>query len=195
MYSPGIVGAAAAHVKKETSLLHAALEEEMMPRLLQVKSNSDYARLLQLFYGYFHPLEEILSGFITGDMLPGYPERRKSGWLLQDLAALGYAAGPVATAQMLPSISSPSSAMGALYVMEGSTLGGKHILLQLKKQLPTLPTASCSFFSGYGAHTGPMWKSFVAALNEIDDPSHIATVTASANDTFLNFSLWIKQHP
>jgi heme oxygenase len=55
-------------------------------------------------------------------------------------------------------------AFGCLYVMEGSTLGGKIIYNILKKQLGLSDSAGASFFYGYGPATGEKWKTFGASL-------------------------------
>ena len=58
-----------------------------------------------------------------------------------------------------------AEALGALYVIEGSMLGGMVIAKQLKKY-PELETASFNYFGHYGNHIGPIWKDFVAYMNE-----------------------------
>ena len=58
-----------------------------------------------------------------------------------------------------------AEALGALYVIEGSMLGGMVIAKQLKKY-PELETASFNYFGHYGKDIGPIWKVFVNYLNE-----------------------------
>lgn len=58
-----------------------------------------------------------------------------------------------------------AEALGALYVIEGSMLGGMVIAKQLKKY-PELEKASFNYFGHYGSHIGPIWKSFVSYMNE-----------------------------
>ena len=58
-----------------------------------------------------------------------------------------------------------AEALGALYVIEGSMLGGMVIAKQLKKY-PELETASFNYFGHYGSHIGPIWKAFVAYMND-----------------------------
>lgn len=52
-----------------------------------------------------------------------------------------------------------AEALGALYVMEGSTLGGKVIGKALRR-LPNWPISAPSYFDPYGSATGSMWSAF-----------------------------------
>jgi len=54
-------------------------------------------------------------------------------------------------------------AAGALYVLEGSTLGGQIIVKHLQKAMPA-GFGNAAYFSGYQQKTGSMWKEF---LNEL----------------------------
>lgn len=82
--------------------------------------------------------------------------------------------------------------MGALYVMEGSTLGGRYIYKMLQGH-PSLevPVAALHFFNGYGEATSQRWKSFGAALNSL--PLHQDEIVRSAEETFRLFAQWIRQ--
>lgn len=57
-----------------------------------------------------------------------------------------------------------AQALGALYVIEGSMLGGMVISKQLKKY-PELAESSFNYFGHYGHDLGPIWKAFVNYLN------------------------------
>lgn len=54
-------------------------------------------------------------------------------------------------------------AAGALYVLEGSTLGGQIIVKHLHKAMPQC-MVNASYFSGYQQRTGSMWKEFLQQL-------------------------------
>lgn len=57
-----------------------------------------------------------------------------------------------------------AEALGALYVLEGATLGGQVIIKRLKKNEPfsTLPLA---YYNVYADHTGVMWTQFLENIN------------------------------
>jgi heme oxygenase len=54
-------------------------------------------------------------------------------------------------------------AAGALYVLEGSTLGGQIIVRHLQKAMPQ-GFVHASYFLGYQQRTGSMWKEFLQQL-------------------------------
>ena len=82
--------------------------------------------------------------------------------------------------------------MGALYVLEGSTLGGQMIARMLQKNpLLNLVPGQLNFFLGYKKETGPKWKSFQAALNLLDGETE--TLVSTARQTFSLFTQWTEQ--
>jgi heme oxygenase (biliverdin-IX-beta and delta-forming) len=59
-------------------------------------------------------------------------------------------------------IETKAEALGALYVLEGSTLGGRKILQALKSQ--GVPTADLDFLDPYGRDAGVNWRMFLGIL-------------------------------
>ena len=92
-----------------------------------------------------------------------------------------------AALHFLPEISGHAAALGAMYVIEGSTLGGQIICNMLKKQLKI--EDGLSFFSGYGEQTIPMWKRFQAVL-DLPGSQQGDKIIEAANDTFGKFEVW-----
>lgn len=82
--------------------------------------------------------------------------------LARDLAALDVA--PV----RMPVPPTPrlecAAALGALYVLEGASLGGRVIARHVADALALTPDTGLAFFCGYGDATGEMWRRFGAAL-------------------------------
>ena len=186
---------AALTLKHQTTVPHQQLEGMVLPYLLSIANQNDYARLLKAFYGYFQPLEDLVAPFITPQVLPDWPQRRKASFILDDLAELGHASVDLPQAHTLPTIQSLPQAMGALYVMEGSTLGGKGIAkMLLKNSHAGLQSAHLQFFNGYGERTGPMWVSFVNVLDSFSgSEEEVAQMVAAANETFNLFKTWLQE--
>jgi len=114
-----------------------------------------------------------------------WAERRRAHLFAADLAALGAAAaGPVRTPSLAP-VRDTDAALGRLYVLEGSTLGGVFI----DRHLATLPalagTGRLRSFSPYGERTGAMWHAYRSATR-----AHVAAggdagrLVAAAKQTF-----------
>ena len=68
--------------------------------------------------------------------------------------------------------------LGAMYVMEGSTLGGRYIARHVEEALGLLPGRGNAYFQGHGEKTGSMWREVTAVLGEV--PEEFAPVVISA---------------
>jgi len=171
-------------IKEATKSAHQTLEGVVVRQLKTIRSEADYADFLKNFYYYFHAVEQHIASYITSDVLPDYAERRNSSYLLQDIKELG---GNVEQDLQVdvPEVNSPLEALSALYVLEGSIMGGPYIVQMLNKYGIQKGT---SFFSGYGADTGKMWAAFTAVLNAYgEDAVDQARAIEVANETFSKF--------
>ncbi len=173
-------------LREATKTAHLELERKVIQKLKDIRSNSDYADLLSYFYAYFSRLEQAIEPHITGDILPDYKERRKADRLKNDMADLGSADTPLPQTET-PVITNPLEAMGALYVMEGSVMGGGIIIKMLAEKGGI--TQGISFFSGYGEATREKWTEFTAILDKLaTTPEEKQAVINAANQTFERFS-------
>lgn len=174
-------------LRKETRRLHEETERAMdLPSRLS--SESAYADLLSRLYAVVAPLEHGLDALRLPSALGLDLERRRKAHLLRaDLLALGRDAVPRPAPP--PRLPDTDAAMGCLYVLEGSTLGGQIIRRQVQARLGLGPDRGCSYFAGYGAGTGPMWKAYCAALGRYGEtrPEAGAALVAAAADTFRRF--------
>jgi heme oxygenase (biliverdin-IX-beta and delta-forming) len=175
-------------VKSETGEQHRQVEELLLPKLRSIASVQDYAVILQMFYGYYMPLENLIRGFITPADIPDIAKRRTAGLILQDLKAMGILIPALPLCNALPRINNAPMALGAMYVLEGSTLGGKMIARMLAKN-SAVPANALNFFYGYGEETGPMWTSFIQELNKQEDTS---AIVFAANETFHHSKSWMQ---
>lgn len=179
-------------LKEETKRNHQILEKALIGNLKAIRSQQEYANLLKLFYGYFGGLETRINEVIDTNLLIDSTERRKTQAIADDILALGNNVPAKASGNDLPTINNHLEALGALYVIEGSTLGGKIIYKMMQQQLGL--DKGMSFFSGYGNKTEQMWDTFKQALNNhAEDPEKEAVVIAAANQTFLKFGEWFKK--
>jgi heme oxygenase (biliverdin-IX-beta and delta-forming) len=181
---------AAEYLRQQTAGHHAIAESRLLPLLENITTRQQYAHLLRMLYGFYAPVEEAICFHLNENDVPDIGERRNSSLILDDLQALSGFQNSILFCNDLPLIDNKASAFGALYVLEGSTLGGRVILkMLLKNRTLNLSDNEVRFFGGYGEQTGSMWKSFIAQLNEQED--HEAMTTA-ANQTFTCLSNWIE---
>lgn len=123
---------------------------------------------------------------------PFLDPRRRMHLLAADLAVLG--ASPFAVDALpscpVPLLGNAAAALGSLYVMEGSTLGGRIIERHVERRLGFDHLSGCSYFAGYGARTGAMWRAFLARL-ELAPLGDAAGIAAGAVATFERLAEWL----
>lgn len=181
-----------ARLKTETLDNHRQLEKIIIDRLKNILRTVDYIRLLSGFYGFIEPLEKEIAPFLNADFLPDFENRRKSNWLLEDMQVLGGEfCGELC--RSLPEIANLKGAAGAMYVLEGSTLGGQIIKKMLQKQLEFPNGDGLHYFNSYGDETKAHWETFTNALNAMDLPTNEQdAVIEAANETFEAFGTYLN---
>ncbi len=174
------------HVQTET-LLYA---ETLMAGTL---TRAELGHLLTIHYGFHRALETAVAA--QPDFFVGYhpDKRRKTPWLLADLQQFG-----MDLPQPNPDLFEGWNGyqlLGALYVGEGSTLGGQVIAKALRRT-PGLGDAAASlrFFGGYGDQTGPLWKAFGTYLLSRADGHEKPIIDAARRAFDLFGKLAIEQH-
>jgi len=182
----------AQQLKKQTATAHADSENMLMPFLNSIRNSDDYARILKMFYGFFAPLENRIAGWVSTGILADIHERRNASLIIEDLKAIGTNTEELPLASQLPEINSIASALGAMYVLEGSTLGGRFIAKMLaKNEALAVSSGHLNFFNGYGEQTGDKWKSFITLVNNY--PDQVEELIAAANETFRCMGSWMHQ--
>jgi heme oxygenase (biliverdin-IX-beta and delta-forming) len=119
-----------------------------------------------------------------------WPRRRRAGLFADDLAALGAAPGD--DTPELPPLPGTDEALGRLYVLEGSTLGGVFIDRHLAG-LPALADVRLRAFSPYGPDTGAMWHAFRGVVRDhVAGGGDTESIVASARTTFSALAQWCR---
>lgn len=185
-----------ARLRAETSVVHRELEsvvDVVRPDL----TVDGYRSFLVAQLGFHRPLEARFSrheGLAAA--VPDYPRRKKSHLLEDDLVALGMSVDQVRSLpqlERLPALDSLEQMLGALYVLEGSTLGGQFLVRHVGSVLPHLVPAATHFLDAYGRETGAMWKSFrnhvAAAATQLDQDALVRSATA----TFAAIKSWFVE--
>ncbi|TFV65628.1 heme oxygenase [Blastococcus sp. CT_GayMR20] len=119
-----------------------------------------------------------------------WPRRRRAGLFATDLQVLGGEAAE--GAPDLAPVNGTDEALGRLYVLEGSTLGGVFIDRHLAG-LPEFAGVRLRCFSPYGSETGAMWHAFRrAARDRVAAGGDADAMVASARDTFGALAHWCR---
>ncbi|WP_374165709.1 biliverdin-producing heme oxygenase [Arcticibacter sp. MXS-1] len=176
-------------LKENTLASHQSLEKVLIAKLKNIKSEENYASVLEIFYGFIAPLEEKIRQTEIAVVLPDYSSRRTAEWIANDLELLGVQAADVPLCRELPGVVNTFQALGALYVLEGSTLGGQVIKKMIADRLPGLSPSALSFFGSYNERTAEMWDRFRQVLNSVSNNSK--DVEEAAVETFTEFKNWM----
>lgn len=184
-------GALRRRLRMETADLHARLHRH--PGLSAAASGAididAYRALLMRLYGFHRAFESCIGAFAgTEETLT------RSQLLASDLATLGVGRetrDSLPLCDGLAPITRAAEALGALYVVEGSALGGARIAHALRAGLLAQDGTGCRFFSNDGLLRRG-WENVLAGLNAIEDPGEEQTVIAAARATFQAFDAWMK---
>ncbi len=155
-------------LRQATRDAHLRLEAEVdFDR--RMTSLEAYRAFMEEFYRFVRPVETALRSCGLEELPIDYASRRKMGWIEADLKDLGHTDETLEDLPEFsgaPPLTNAMEALGALYVLEGSSLGRQVMLGKLAERLNVRPEWAGHFFNGYGKKTGAMWASFVAALND-----------------------------
>jgi len=180
-------------LRNATETLHRKIERDL--DLLRPSFTLDqYVALLQRFYGFHQPWESEVDALLDIE-LPGFFESRKKLEKIEsDLRFLGSEPQDllhIPLCEKLPPLNSAGSVLGSLYVIEGSSLGGRILTRHFSGQLGIAPDAGCRFFSGYGERTGQMWSAFGELMSGRPSAEDEEMLAASVS-TFELLGQWLE---
>jgi len=144
----------------------------------------EYALYLSLMYDVVQDLEENIYPILSA-VISDLSQRNKAHLLLKDLKQIGFEKKQTFSPFKNTSEISPSFAMGMMYVVEGSTLGGRFILKNIQENLGFTEENGASYFSGYGNKTGSFWKNYLNSLTDFESQNNAeADIIAGADYAF-----------
>lgn len=183
-------------LRTHTGTLHSELEQTPISVALldEHVSTQNYVVYLQKMREIVAFYENEIFPALT-DTLPDLSGRKKLTLIEEDLSFFSSQTSQSPTFEAL-SMPDPSIgyALGCMYVMEGSTLGGKVILKHVSKTLGIVPTQGGAYFAGYGEETGHYWKTFLHTLQEYSVNHEVdAEILKGAKDTFIAIKHYFEQ--
>jgi heme oxygenase len=183
-----------------TQSLHQEVELALgLPQAIQ--SLADYILCLHRFYHFYRALETSFASFtVWEDAGFALPDYLRADRIAFDLETLGdhprqvpqtSPPGPAS----LPLLPHFECALGALYVVEGSSLGSQYILRHLSGVLGSQIDGADSFFRGRGAQTGAHWKQFCCLLDTYGahHPDAAPLLIEGAAATFRSIGRWMQK--
>jgi heme oxygenase len=182
-------------LRSATAAEHERVEETLGltdPRLTRER----LAAVLALMHGFWLSAEAGLDGWAAREPAAAssltWDRRRRAALFAADLQALGAPTDAPARPE-LPPVTDTDEALGRMYVLEGSTLGGTFI----DRHLATLPELSGGVrlraFSPYGEDTGAMWHAFRRATRaHVAGDGDAGRVVDAARTTFGVLADWCE---
>lgn len=178
-------------LRAETAEAHASLEAAL-DILAEPLRQDRFARLLERFWGFHAAWEPALARALGDDAF--LAPRGKLALLQRDLVALGRTADQI---ERLPLCleaarltADHGSALGSLYVMEGSTLGGQ-VISRALQAAPWLPAGGLGYFDPYGPLTGQMWRGFRDYASAHASPAADDIIVDGARAAFERLQAWL----
>lgn len=180
-----------AALRLATQAQHAALDQAL-PLQHADFGRTEYLNYIARVSGWLKPLEATLWSS-PWPALADAPQRAgKLAWIEADLLEGGWIRAQVDAIPVCPYVpqaSDEARRFGIAYVIEGSTLGSSFLFRRLQPRLAPLPL---HWLLGYGAATGPLWKSFTRRLEEqLAEAAQVEAASAAACEAFESFNRWV----
>ena len=163
----GDVSNRAARLKETTHETHDRLDKSIMAHR-PFESQARYGLFLKVQHQFHREIDALYSNPLLDKLLPDLAGRRRLSMIEQDLADLGIAAPSSETAPIFANSADmdPPTALGWLYVAEGSNLGAA-FLLKAAQGLGLSETFGARHLAAAPEGRGLHWKTFSAALNGV----------------------------
>src|ERR1700728_115310 len=143
-------------LRRETLPDHKAVEQSV-PLMDEELDVDTYVYSLLKLHGIIAAWEEWAAPNAPGWIQPLLAARRRAQLLTLDLTLFGADASAGAR-PALTEIRDAAGLLGAMYVMEGSTLGGQLIARHVERVLKLTAGQGSAYFRGHKEQTGKLWK-------------------------------------
>nr|WP_269326747.1 biliverdin-producing heme oxygenase [Kineosporia mesophila] len=148
---------------------------------------------LQRMLGLHEPLERELGSWYAGQSgrtAPDVPSRRRAGAIASDLRSLGLTDEEVRDLPRSPLPPAPSTrgqALGHLYVLDGSALGGS--VIARHAVAGGIPHDACTSLAHDPGRIAS-WRETKALLDDLT-PAELAEAVLAASELFAVFEAWL----
>ena len=187
-------------LRTQTAEKHQQLESLMFVNDIMNNSLSidDYKKLLTINYIIHQKLENKLANMLDNEIAEQLQmkNRLKLDSLEKDLSywEIDAVSLPALNFELFVPEKNNAEVLGALYVLEGATLGGniikKHILANSNFKGKE---DGINYYGVYGDELSAKWKTFVSVLNKTVQEADYEKTVNSANETFENLIKLSKQ--
>jgi heme oxygenase len=169
-------------LRAETASVHRRLDQTL-GLIDRLQMPDTRAALVARYHAFHSGTENAVAPFLAGIADLDFAARRRSPLLARDIQALGESAAQEGAPSL--DIATRPEAFGALYVLEGSSLGGRLIVRELVRR--GAPMTGLGFLDPYGARTAELWRAFLAIL-ERETAARTETVKQTVSGALKTFA-------
>lgn len=166
-------------LRQATAPRHEAIE--CLLRLDGEIDGQHYRQVLAGFAAFLSAWEPAVRAALSADLQEWFDARSRLGFLRQDLQTL--AITPPRAAEDITgalAVGTVAEALGSMYVLEGSALGGQVIAATVARTLGLTPKTGTAYFNGWGERTGANWREFRQVLEQrVPQVDHQAAADAA----------------
>jgi len=167
-------------LKAATAQDHAAIEAGFAD--LDLTRFDDYRTFIEAHAAAIPPLERAVEACGAAALLSDWPQRRRTSAIADDLALLS---GKRCDLEA-PLFATSDAGLGALYVLEGSRLGGRVLSGVVEESRDDRVRRATRFLAHGGVE---LWQSFAAFLNvQLASDAQIAAAISGARTAFNFFA-------
>jgi heme oxygenase len=172
----------AKRLKARTNETHDRLDRRIMAGR-PFESRERYGRFVAVQHGFHRDIDALYANPHLGRLLPDLAGRRRLGLIEQDMADLGVTPLAGMRELALRGDIDVATALGWLYVAEGSNLGAAFLLKEAMK-LGLSEDFGARHLAGHPDGRGLHWRTFTAALDaislsQVEEDHLVAGATAS----------------
>lgn len=192
--TPNTVSAAptrSQRLKAATSTTHDSLDKRIMSEDI-FSSRERFAKFVRVQYRFHRDIQALYAAPALDALLPDLAERQRLSQIVDDLRHLQQSL-PADAAPAVPTDIDLPSALGWLYVSEGSNLGGT-ILFKLAAKLGLDAAGGASHLAAHPDGAARHWREFTAALDTVElSEAQEAEAIAGANAAFRTVRGYVEE--
>lgn len=177
---------------KDSTLEEHQAVEDCLPLMRPDLTREEYVAVLKRLYGIVAAWEALVDRRFEGSLREMAKRRERLSSLEEDLQFFGISPN-LSRQPQLPVFDDFAELLGAMYVMEGSRLGGRLIARHVSMVLHLDDRHGCSFFTGTPEMTSEGWKEFLEVLRTQIDDSDSDKAIMGAKKMFLCFGQWMRR--
>lgn len=183
----------AAKLKQGTADLHDNIDKSIMEKD-PFANTSNYLQFLSLQYYFLSDVAALYEHTQLNKQIDDLTSRRRLGLLEQDFTDLEHALPTITLAPLVDNNTDLATALGWLYVVEGSKVGAAMLGKQAQARLQLTGEFGARYLAGPGAGRGSAWRHLVQLIDtiELTDEQEQALING-ARQAFSRFQLYQAQ--